>query len=344
MVSLLYWIVSPNNLYPVAELKFAIKIFYPYIILLFLLSNIKVIPYDMLINYMLLYAVIYIISLPITFLGGLGRMAYGGSAFGVMGLVTGGNEFGLTLLMSNCLACYMFFHTSKIRYAVLHILLTIGTIMLGTVAGVFGSFGITASLILSRLFIKNYRKITKKWQRIYISVLFIIGIPLTIFMISIIIRFSEFSRMKFNAARLISGGARDWLKSAAVKNISSYSPSDFLFGISMMNFQIRNMQIMGRDEPVNIEIDQYDFIGSYGFLFGGLLLLMPVLLTIRIVITYLKKRTVLYYWMSIAMMLFLVHGFTSGHAFSVITPMQIVMVIIFCYCSNKRSYYLENNI
>jgi hypothetical protein len=327
LLSMFYWRFAGGRIS--GELAGAVKTFYPYVALVFLLSGKKYFSHEKVINCALLYAAIYIVSLPASILLGFGRASYRGKAFGIVGLVPGANEFGLMMLMTNCLSCYMFFHAAKARYAVLSLLVSAMTVLLGTVTGVIGSFGVLFCLALSRIFIKT--KGLRRWQKNYLNLLALLFLPLAGFAIYGIIQFSDFSREKFSAARLLAGGARDWLKTAAFKNFKSFTPADFIFGKGKFAFQARNAEILGFSDPRTIEIDQYDIIGAYGFLFGGLLLLTPVFFFVKIFRQYLKGRKPFYYWASIALALFLIHGFTAGHAFSVITTMQMVMVIIFCH-------------
>ena len=59
--------------------------------------------------------------------------------FGTKGFFTAGNDIGLVLLLTNCLLCYLYLSTQETKYLLKIIVVTVATIMLGTMAGIGGS-------------------------------------------------------------------------------------------------------------------------------------------------------------------------------------------------------------
>jgi hypothetical protein len=347
MISLTYWTVKGYLISLGDELNFILRIFYSYIILLFLFSNRKYLNQHQVINYVLIYAAIVASVMVLTPFTGIGVKSYGRNenyGFGYQGLFIAGNDMGLSLLMCNCFSCYMFLHTCHVKYAVLNILITVGSILFASVAGVFGSACIIICLVVNKLLIKNYKKITMRWQRIYIAILILIGIPILYQGVNFIITYDSFMSNKYSIENLLVKGARSGLKKAGSKNLITYSSLDLLFGKGHSYVSYYMRIIMKRNKFVTFEVDQYDFLSFYGIIFGGLFLLLPILLTICFIKKYFRFRTPFYFWGSLAMSLFVFHGFNAGHAFGSILPMQIVSLFCFCYYQENINRKYENTI
>jgi hypothetical protein len=338
-ISLAYWSVSGYLTNISSEIKDGIKRFYPYMILLFLLSNRKYIKSETVINCLILYGCLFVGSLIYGVFTGSALQYYKGRGISITGLVLSGNDFGLTMLMTNCMVCYMYLHTAQKRYAVVNIALTVMTILIGTVAGVLGSLSIMICFVGNGLFIKHYKKLIKPWQRVYTTVLLFLAVPMLIFTIYVIISYSEYSQNKFALTRLLSGGARNWLKEAAIENLMNYSFTDFIFGIGADNCVHQIGSILGWTEIRPIEIDHYALISYFGILFGGSLIILPLIFTGQLIHCYFKLKTSFYFWASFAMLFFIIHGFSAGHAYTSVLAMQTGAAIYFCYY--KQKYDLE---
>jgi hypothetical protein len=334
-VSFCYWIIRDYPASAADEIKFGLSwFFYPHLILLFLLSNLKHISLDSIINYILGYACVFALSFAVSFLTGNAMQYYRGLAFSFSGLIISGNDFALMMLMANCMACYMYFRTGNGRYAVINIIITAMTMLIGSTAGVFGSAFIMICFTMNRCFVKNFNRLTRQWQRIYSGFLFVIGIPILVFVIRFIVTFSEFSKNKFSFKLLASGHARNWLKEAAVKNLQTYSITDWIFGTGADNMERRIGRLTGTGIH-NIEIDHYDEISAYGLLFGGICWFLPLLFTICLVRNYIKHRSEFYFWSALAMTLFVVHGFFAGHASISILALQAAAILFFAFVKRQ---------
>jgi hypothetical protein len=272
---------------------------------------------------------------------GFGVSFYSQKAVSVTGLLVSGNDFALAMLITNCLVCYMFLVTSKIRYALMNLLISLMTVMIGSVAGIFGTIAIMGCFICNGFFIKNYRKLTFKWQRIYQVLLLLASIPLLVIVTKYIIQFSDFTREKYSFSRLLSGGARNWLREAADKMLEGFKITDFIFGVSVTNMYHRMGDILGWADVKPIELDHYTMISCYGAILGGMLLLLPAYFTFRLLRGYFKYRSLFYFWLSLAMIFFVVHGFMAGHAFSSILVLQFVSVLYFCYYKHREAGYFS---
>jgi len=336
VVSFAYWILRGYPTSIVAELKLGLSwFFYPHLVMLFLLSSMKYLEMEKLINYIIAYACLFALSFVFSFLTGNALQYYGGRAFSFSGLIISGNDFALMMLMTNCMTCYLYFTTAKARYAVVNLVIAAMTILIGSVAGIFGSAVIMVLLVTNKLFVRNYRKLTRRWQRAYAGCLFAIGIPILIFVINFLITFSEFTRNKFSFERLSSGGARRWLKNAAIENLRSFTPLDWLFGTGADSMERRIGKLIGTSVH-SVEIDHYDEISAYGILFGGLCWLLPLLFTCLLITKYIRYKSEFYFWSSLAMGLFVVHGFFAGHASISILALQAAAVIFYCHCKTTR--------
>jgi hypothetical protein len=327
LISLMYWVICGYSTDVQIIMLNLTKIFYPYLILLFIMHNKVYIEQKQLINYVIVYGVIAALSILITMYFGVAVHKYSGDySFGVKGFFKAGNDIGLIMLMCNCLSCYMFIKTSQVYYLFANLLLTVGGIMLGTVTGVFGSTFILGMLVFNGLMFGKNRKMLKLWQKIYFTLLLILSVPVLYHVIQFIIFIDDYNIDKFSLDRLLSGGARDWLRDMGIKILKSNNIGDWMFGTGY---------------PSIIELDQYDMLIPYGLLLGGLLLLIPVIIAIIFVRNYIKYKTSLYFWFSTIMILFLLHGFSAGHAYTNIYAMSIVGVLYFCHIKVNYKKYIK---
>jgi H+/Cl- antiporter ClcA len=280
-----------------------------------------------------LYGFIAALSIIATIYLGVSTYKYSESySFGFKGFFKAGNDIGLTLLLCNCLACYMYIYTSKIYYIIANLLISTGSIIIGTVAGLYGSAFVMACFAIIGFFKKRTKK---KWHKLYFIIMITLGAAILFNTIKYITTIDSYNENKFSTERLLSGGARSGLEESAIRIIKSYNVPDMVFGRGSS----RTYRDMGKNLGYNtkaIEVDHYELFCSYGLLLGGLFLIIPILITIKILKQLYKYKTSFYFWSFIALSLFLVHAFTAGHAYVNLMAMSIVAAIAYCAMYNNK--------
>jgi hypothetical protein len=119
--------------------------------------------------------------------------------------------------------------------------------------------------------------------------------------------------------------------------LGAFKATDFIFGVSVTNMYHRMGDILGWTDAKPIELDHYTMISCYGVILGGMLLFLPIYFTFRLIRNYFKYKSLFYFWLSLAMIFFVVHGFMAGHAFGSILVLQFASVLYFCYYKRQKS-------
>lgn len=342
LISFCYW----NAFCNIYDLKLEItnlsKLIYPYFIFSFLIYNQKYIDTSKIIQYVVWYGTIAALSMFVTEYLGISHKKYGEDfGFGIQGLFVAGNDLGLMFLMCNSLACYLFLKTSKFTYAIINLLITSASIMIGSVTGIFGSVLILGALIFNGLFLSKGKVINeykvKIWQKIYFISLVVLSIPILYLVIDFIVTIDSYNVKKFSIDRLLSGGAREGLRESAQAAIMSSNLGEILLGKGISGLYNEVGGLLGYGENMKaIELDQYELIGGYGILIGGGLLLAPIVLACLYIRAFLKHKSLFNYWGTIVLLLFLGHAFQAGHAYGNVMATQIVAVLAFCYLKDKK--------
>lgn len=341
-LSFIYCIGNNYIVSPKTDIVFYSKVLYGYFILLFFIINKKYIKFDILINYIILYGVIAAISIFVTYFLGISLYKYGEDySFGIQGLFIAGNDLGLTFLICNSMNFYKFAKTENPIYIISNIIISLASIVLGSVAGIFGTVSLIVLFAFTSIFFFRKRNKIGPWLKFYLIALVIIVTPVLITAVSFIINIDSYNREKFSIDRLASGGARNILKESGVKVIDSYNWTDLLFGKGSSNF----LDAVGKEMHIGsaraIELDQYELIGTCGIILGSILLIIPIILFLAYIRRFLQTKSLFYLWGCIALGLFISHGWVAGHAYLNVMSLQFVAILAFGFISNFEN---EKNI
>lgn len=338
VVSFLYWCIFEPYFSLKDEFGFFIKFSFPYIVLAFLFLCEKHISTSRLIRLLTYYGIIGAVSIIVLFFLGLGVNSYGevdsAYGFGTKGFFTAGNDIGLVLLLTNNLLCYLYLSRNKLHYLFEIVLVTIGTIMLGTMAGIGGSILIWGILFGFILFSKKF---LSKRQKLFLAL--IIGgiLGYIIYNIIAILTADDYMVQRFHT--LLSGDSRTGLEVPAKHIMSKFNVAQWLLGRGYTGFG-KSMALERNLEGYRLtEMDFYDVIGYYGVILGGIVLLFSFYILFIICRSYLKKHSSIYFWGIIFMCLFIGHGCLAGHAYTSTQASLLFTGFVFCiwrkYHTNK---------
>ena len=334
-----YWSISGYSLTVVSLIGDFTRLAYPYAVLLYLYTHRNDISVEAVMRYVVYGCVLVAISIIIFDLLGIGVASYGETyGYGTKGLFIAGNDVSLFLILGNLFVSYLFTIKRENKYIVYSIIISVACMLIGTTSGIVGVGVNYLSLILQPLLV---RYMYNRKYKAFCWVLILIGVPLLVQWTINIINTDEYTLRKFSAERLISGGARDFLGDAFLNVASSFDIGDYLWGVGYQELGERVGAELRLNESRVVELNQYEFTGYYGMIFGGILLLIPIWYLAKYVGKFVKRRFAFDYWMIIALMLFVGHGFTAGHAYNSLLVMIVVVSIMFLYikrCSSVIDY------
>ncbi len=339
-----YWSLCEPYLDITSELNYFIKFSFPYWVLAFLFRIKKYINNDEFLKLLTYYGVIAAFSIIVLFYLGLGVSSYGevdsGYGFGTKGFFTAGNDIGLVLLLTNCLLCYLYVSTHEINYLLKIIVVTVATIMLGTMAGIGGSIIIWIMLVYFILF--SSRIFLTFRQKIFMT--FCMLILLSYIVYNVISIFSEDSYMLERFYVLVAGDSRTRLKEAAEQVFEGFNMIQWGVGRGYTGFG-RSVALNRNVEGFRLtEMDMHDLIGYYGVIIGGVVLLFSFYVLYVTSYRYAKYRLPINFWGIIVMCLFIGHGYLAGHAYTSTQSSLLFVGIAFIILSAKsKQVVLGNN-
>lgn len=326
-----YWMLINPAFNFTYEISYFLKIIYSYFILLYLITHRDKLTDITIINFALFYGVATAFFVVLGLILGFGMGSYGEESFGSKGLFIAANDIGLTMLIANCLASYAFLTTKNIKYLVCLITISLGCLFLGTVTGVGGTFLIWLFLLNSILILKfkDY-KASHRLKLFAVVITALLIIPL-INLYMYIATYDLYMLDKFSSLTelLFENKARVELTSTANSILAHYTVTDWLLGKGSLFFTLMgNIQGAYYLSFRAVEQDMYDIIGPYGVLLGSMLILFPLYIALKSVYTYFKTKNFLYYWTSLALIIYWAHSMYAGHALTSIQPSALIVVII----------------
>ncbi|WP_018336910.1 O-antigen ligase family protein [Butyricimonas synergistica] len=339
-----YWCVCEPYFDLTSELNYFIKFSFSYWVLAFLFGMKKYINNDEFLKLLTQYGVIAAFSIIVLFYLGLGVNSYGeidsAYGFGTKGFFTAGNDIGLVLLLTNCLLCYLYLSTHKIYYLIKIIVVTIATIMLGTMAGIGGSIIVWIMLIYFILF--SSKIFLTRGKKIFMFLgMFVL---LSYIVYNVFYLFSEDSYMLERFYVLLAGGSRTSLKEAAEQVFEGFNIIQWGLGKGYTGFG-RSVALIRNVEGYRLtEMDMHDLIGYYGIIIGGVVLFFSFYVLYITFCRYIKYKLPINFWGIIAVCLFIGHGYFAGHAYSSTQSSLLFVGIAFIILSTKNEQLvLVNN-
>lgn len=339
----IYWSLYEPYLDITNELNYFIKFSFPYWVLAFLFGIRRYVNNDSFFKMLTYYGVIAAFSIIILFYLGLGVNSYGeidsAYGFGTKGFFTAGNDIGVVLLLTNCLLCHLYLSTHEISYLLKIIVVTIATIMLGTMAGIGGSIIVWMMLVYFILF--SSRLFLTKRQKIFMS--FFVLLLLSYIVYNVINIFFEDSYMLERLYVLLAGDSRTRLQEAAEQVFEGFNMIQWGVGRGYTGFG-RSVALNRNIEGYRLtEMDMHDLIGYYGVIIGGIVLLFSFYVLYVTVCRYIKYRSSINFWGIIAMCLFIGHGYFAGHAYSSAQSSLLFAGIAFIILSTKNKQFVLGN-
>jgi hypothetical protein len=263
-----------------------------------------------LLKFIFSYGLIAAITIIFAYLLNIGIPSMGGDyGFGTKGFFKAGNDIGLTLLLCNCIACYLFFLDNK--FTILIVIFTVGACLIGSIAGLLGSLLIIISMIICIILYKKKYKV-----KIYMLLALLLFIPIIISAFNYVSNYDDYMLRKMEefrkGTRYSLVMSRYSLVLLGKDVLKESSDVELLFGRGCTIFSI---QLQNKSIGVKfVEVDIYDLLGVYGVFLALMFFIYPFIILLKSVNIYFRRKNLLSYWIIIASMLFFGHSFFAGHA------------------------------
>jgi hypothetical protein len=301
----------------------------------------------------ILYGVIAGCSILLSFITGIGIASYDKNyGFGIKSFFEGQNDISLVLLLCLIFSFYFIIHNKDFKYLFYALIITAGAFLLGTRAGMAISVLLWILIAFSLLFFRfRSSHINLKNRIVFIlSILLVVGASF-IEIVNVLSRF-EGTMRKFNIDVIIKGA--DFTRGGLVKSgktiVSEGNIKEIYFGHGNYGFGHKNYLNLLRmpyggdlvsygDEQGyrTIESDFIETYGSYGFLLGTCILIVPVIFTLMALNNLLRKLSLQNFLFLIGLLMFLCNAYYAGHAIGSISIASPLAVYFYCV-------YIENGV
>lgn len=274
-------------------------------------------------NCLVFFGTIAGLSIIFSYFTGYGIATYDRtSTFAVKSYFNAQNDTGLATLLSLSVCVYFFMRYGKWMYGIYSLIMCAGLVLLGTRAGMIGSFTVLGGATL--IYVMGAAESRKRsGKRIFlVGFMFVVTCGGLYYALGEI-NASNYLQEKY--AVLLEESPRETLEIAGGRRLAARRDLSTLLGEGSMSFNLGVYKYYpGKDKEGSesksfdfgkpVEQDLYDMIGSYGILLGGTLLLVVLMLTLRTLISLIVKPSLLGFSFACAIGLFTVHSFTAGHA------------------------------
>ncbi|MCB0396243.1 MAG: O-antigen ligase family protein [Flavobacteriales bacterium] len=282
-----------------------------------------------------------------SFVTGFGMMTYydgqewdGG--FGMKSYFIAQNDISIAVLISLVMSLYRVFTKMTLGNIIMVMTTLAGLILLTTRTALAGSLLITFVFVLSAIFFKKKDIPMRRFSRL---MLIGVGVGLLVWGITVLIDIiTQYSFLVTKFESLIAHSPRELMVQAAKNRIADrawllniFGESNYYF-LQHINFEvIKTYPKAFAGVGKHVERDFYDFVGAYGIILGMLLLLLPVLFWVKMVFSFLQKRTFLNFTFLVAITLFLGHSVFAGHALNSPTVASVV-ALVYLYIYQYRFF------
>lgn len=325
LLAVLYWNIG-FDCSIIGEIDILIRIVYIFLFINYFYINWNMFDTKILMNYISNYGFIIALIIFICFCFNIGNHSYGEDyGFGNKGFFKAGNDLGLTLIFTLVFSFLYYLNYVPNLYSIgRSLFIALGGVLVGARASLIVSIVLTAGFLGYLLFV-FYRKYRKFFSRVFLLLLVSLLIPRLYHYV-----YDKFDNYAMNRFTLESmQNARSSLTDAAILQIGSFDGVSLIIGNgaqSLFRHVADVVKFKKGDEKV-VEADIFEFIGSYGFILGGVFLYFFYYICWRAFKRWLNDKTITNSMLLALSLLFVIIGALAGHAIKnpMVAPVYGVM-------------------
>lgn len=323
------WYINASELLLYEELQYLFRFIYFFCLLFYFYSYKKYFSIKELFKLIVISAFIISSINIFCFLSGVGIKSYGDDfGFGTKAFYADGNSLGLYMILANCLSVWFAFF-KKGKMWLIAIIISLGTMLIGSRASILGTTLGWLSMLLYFLFLRDNVVKFSKWNKL--SICLIGGGVITcgiIVVYDFISNFDAYTIERFSIESAIS--PRENLIVLGKQVIENFNFNEMLIGKGYTG----GMNALGKlysssVEMKSVESDWYDMVLFFGWLFGGLMILIQLFVLKGIIKAFWKKPSSLSFALFITGCLWMGASYMAGHGFNntMLAPLLGVLFI-----------------
>lgn len=345
ILSIPLWFINGSNLNIGFEVNYLFRFLYFFVVIFYFYCIRDEIDIFFLIRIIVYAALIIAVLNIICLFTGLGIKSYGENyGFGIKAFYADGNSLGLYMIMSNCFAVWYAFY-KKNRWLVYAVIITAGTMLIGSRASIVGSVVVWLAMLLYILLKKDRFVKISRCRKFILCILLGGGVMYGIISLyGFISQFDEYTVQKFSSDSVLS--PRENLINCGKSVINEF---DFLEkivgkGYSGGAYELAKKYSTESDYKI-VEADIYDMVLMYGYGLGGLIILIHFLLFYNSIIAFIRFRSSLTFAVLISTTLWFGASYMAGHGFAnvMLAPIFGVVYIICLKAKNESRFKSSYN-
>lgn len=246
----------------------------------------------------------------------VGVKSYGDTyGFGKKAFFIDGNSLGLYMILASCISVWYAFY-KRGGWLLKAVVITCGTMLIGSRASIFGSVIIWVGMILFVLF-KSRDIIRMSWLT-KLGFCIVIGgsiIGGVFALTKYIANFDTYTQARFSVESAIA--PREQLIAGGVNVISHFDAVECVIGKSRSGALTEmGAYYLFPGEKKSVEADFHDMIMCFGWGFGGLMILIQLMIAWRMVRTFLRFSSSLSFALALFAILWIGASYMAGHGFN----------------------------
>ena len=276
------------------------------------------------------------LSILLSFCLGFGYKTYGDFSYGIKGFFNAQNDTGLTLLICLISSLGVFLKTQKIKYLIFCLTIILGSLMIGTRAGLFGPFLIILSFVFAA--VVNYKAIFPKRLSSITLIFFVVLMCSVIGGGAFVVNnYEKFDYMIYKIQKLSNETPRSRTQLAGIKQINRRNLIFDIFGEGALQFRHEISDLTGKrcfneeDKAIGcpVENDSFDVFGNYGLILFSLIYLWYIFTIIFSAVHSIFHFCLDSFVIFLSIFIFLGHSSLAGHA--IVSPQvgNVIGPIIF---------------
>mgnify|MGYP003292080400 CR=1 FL=1 len=297
------------------EITTFVRILYFYLVILFFKVNIIHFPDQLIYSYVVNYGFIIGACILFSFFTGFGVLSYGESyGFGSKSFFKAGNDLSMTLLYAGAITGIYVYKARNLVTIIKLVVILFGCIFVGTRTGIVGALLIAFIIFVYYVFAftPNTIKSRNRKRIVLLTVMpILVGVTSVIF-VYIYNMFDQYTLDRFSLDNILS--ARDFLIDAGKYHIQQFQGlATFLGeGVSSLYKSVADYNYLSR-ETRPVEADYYETIGSYGYLFGWIIIIPFIYWALYSIYLFVRYKSYESFLLMFIFLSFIYISYSAGH-------------------------------
>lgn len=331
LISLGIWIQSEDNFNLGTEITYFSRIFYYIALIAYFAKYRNLFDYCYLFKLLNIASVLVALSLIFAYYTKTGVPTYDlgeDIKVGTRGFFTAGNDLGLYCLIGFICTLYNLIYSRTWKQIICIILTATAVLLIASKTAILGVFLIAILFLFYIVFFNVPELKIVRRVRLYIGIIFGSIIILGGLMTLNFIQKEPYLMERFSTDNALN--PREDLMIAGVESIKNLKGTQLFIGRSIPgSFSYIGNVLKRGDRKKNVEAEIHDTLSAYGYLLGGLIILLFFYPLLSLIISYMKHKSFQNFLVLVSYCFFGGHAYLAGHAFTNVMAFPALCILYY---------------